>query len=143
MSGGMYGGIGSGVRYPTHTTFALAPIIVIATIVFAISCITGCNESYSDGFRVGVIVKVSNKGMIWKSWEAEMMTGGSEPATGSGVPAGAVIPAIFAFSTRDPAIAEALEAAANGGHRVKIVYRQWFIGPCTVSTKYIAEKVEQ
>ncbi|HLC78628.1 MAG TPA: hypothetical protein VJH92_05890 [Candidatus Nanoarchaeia archaeon] len=35
--------------------------------------IVGFYIPYSEGERVGTIVKLSNKGLIWKTWEGEMV----------------------------------------------------------------------
>lgn len=36
------------------------------------------NFSYSEGFRAGELVKISNKGIIFKTWEGELSQGISE-----------------------------------------------------------------
>jgi hypothetical protein len=37
---------------------------------------SGCSHNYSDGYRVGYVRKFSRKGLIWKSWEGELLLGG-------------------------------------------------------------------
>lgn len=99
------------------------------------SCATGCVPNYSNGFRCGIITKLSRKGVVWKSLEGEMLTGGMEQATGKGQ-GGTLVPQVFDFSVTDPAIADQIEKAALEGARVELKYRQWLVGPISQDTGY-------
>ncbi len=77
--------------------------------------------TYSEGERVGVIVKFSHKGVIWKSWEGEMQLGGVKPTEGG------VVPNLWAFSLRrgeEEDLVQKVMAAQESGKRVKMRYRQ-------------------
>jgi len=44
----------------------------LLTIAIVALLFSSCTNDYSEGQRVGVITKFSNKGLIWKSWEGEL-----------------------------------------------------------------------
>lgn len=95
----------------TTTTFRLGPMFFIFIFVVLSGCWPkGCIQDYSDGTRVGYIRKFSEKGLIWKSWEGEMML---TP------PAGVVMANVdtFAFSVRleDTTIVRQVNEAMSKG----------------------------
>ena len=83
-----------------------------------------------DGTRSGVVVKLSYKGRINKSWEGELMLGGVQSGQ------------TWAFSL-DPAdprsadLAKTLEAAVNAATPLTLNYHQRFIGPWSTDTNYL------
>ena len=83
-----------------------------------------------DGTRSGVVVKLSYKGRINKSWEGELMLGGVQSGQ------------TWAFSL-DPAdprsadLAKTLEAAVNAATPLTLKYHQRFIGPWSTDTNYL------
>lgn len=99
----------------------------IAIAVAAI-CISACAPNYSEGERVGVVTKLSYKGLIWKSWEGSMNQGGTKEVFDDKGNA-SVVPNAFDFNASDPAVIDKLKEAAKTGKRVELVYRQWFISP--------------
>jgi hypothetical protein len=44
----------------------------LLTIAIVALLISSCTNDYSQGQRVGIITKFSNKGLAWKSWEGEL-----------------------------------------------------------------------
>jgi hypothetical protein len=52
----------------------------IVAIVFLPLVLSGCFD-YSDGSRVGVVTKLSRKGLICKTWEGQMNLGGMKTVT--------------------------------------------------------------
>lgn len=46
-------------------------------LIILVLFISGCLE-YSDGQRVGIVTKFSQKGLIWKTWEGELRPSGRE-----------------------------------------------------------------
>jgi hypothetical protein len=79
--------------------------------------------SYSDGYRVGVPIKVSHKGNIFKTYEGELNVGGlTNSAEG-------VLPTTWAFSIRggDEEVREKLNSAVEQGQRVKVFYKEKYI----------------
>ncbi|MGB3184062.1 MAG: hypothetical protein WBB45_21895 [Cyclobacteriaceae bacterium] len=94
---------------------ALAVIALICLVVFS---------NYSDGVRVGVPIKVSKRGVLIKTWEGQLNTGGF----GSGTDG--VGPTVWEFSIApgdaDEVLREMNEAIENG-HRVKLFYKEKYI----------------
>ncbi|GAB3932517.1 hypothetical protein [Mucilaginibacter myungsuensis] len=87
--------------------------------------LASCTENYSNGERIGVITQLSYTGVKWKSWEGHLNV--TQTGMNSSVP--------FDFSVdnnnEDPAVIKQLQAAAEKGWKVKLVYHQtrgknWF-----------------
>ena len=91
----------------------------------------GCGSSYSDGDRSGVVVRLSRKGFIWKSWEGEMRLGGDQNVT-SGA---------WVFSVRDESLVAPLQESVKTGKRVTVHYSQWWHQPIEMGSNYEALKV--
>jgi hypothetical protein len=95
--------------------------------------------NYSDGYRAGRVMKVTNKGYIFKTYEGQLNTGGVEnngPDGGSSN--------VWNFSITDEKVIEDINAAVDNGYSVKLYYHEkyytfWFWG----DTKYFVYKVEQ
>lgn len=100
------------------------------------------SSPYSDGFRVGTIVKFSHKGWICKTWEAEVALGTS-PFVGSGSYQ------TWAFSVRDPEVVKQIEDAQTSGKPVKLHYSQYRFrmpagySPCRMDSEYVVAGVER
>ena len=89
------------------------------------SCVvTGCGPSYSQGERVGHVRKLSEKGVVFKSYEGDLAMA---------VPGQMTVDDWY-FSTRDPVVVAKLEAAIKSGARVSLHYRQWFFRPISICT---------
>ena len=114
-------------------------LIVIGVIGIAVlvpCCIRwtgGVMPTYSEGERTGMLIKHSKKGVIWKSWEGEIILNefqiGKEGSN------------LFSFSTQDDAVGKELEAMV--GKKVVIRYHQYLIGPIQQSTSYTVESVRE
>ena len=82
--------------------------------------LTSCTENYSNGERIGMITKFSEKGLVWSSWEGTLNT--TQTGMNSAEP--------FEFSVdndiNDPKVIATLDSAANAGWKVKIKYHQTF-----------------
>jgi hypothetical protein len=93
-----------------------------AIFYFAILAIglTSCTENYSNGERVGMITKFSQKGLVYDSWEGTLNT--TQTGMNSAEP--------FEFSVdnaiNDPKVIATLDSAATEGWKVKIKYHQTF-----------------
>ena len=96
--------------------------------------------TYSEGTRAGIIMKISSKGALFKTWEGQMNleTFGAMKSTN-------MVSETFSFSIEDgnPELIEDLNAAALSGKRVNLKYIERYI---TVfwrgETKYFATGVE-
>ena len=81
---------------------------------------TSCTENYSNGERIGMITKFSEKGLIWSSWEGTLNT--TQTGMNSAEP--------FEFSIdndiNDETVIKTLDSAATNGWKVKIKYHETF-----------------
>jgi hypothetical protein len=113
----------------------------ILTIMFLILCglglFGGLMPHYSDGQRTGVVVKLSHKGVILKSWEGELNVGSTSTDSN-----GSAVPRTWVFSATDAAIVEALREASVSGKRVTLKYHQYLAGPVGLDTSYVVDAVE-
>jgi hypothetical protein len=78
-----------------------------------------CSEDYGNGERIGVITRFAQKGLIWKSWEANLNVTQTGMNT-SGDP--------FMFSIdnnkENKALVALIDSAANKGWKVKVMYHE-------------------
>lgn len=100
-------------------------------ILFGVGMTGGCGRGYSDGDRSGVVVKLSRKGVIWKSWEGEMRLGGDQNVTSGS----------WVFSVRDDSLVSPLQSSLNTGKRVTVHYTQWLHQPIEMESDYEVLKV--
>lgn len=98
--------------------------------------LAGCSISYSDGYRVGHVQKLSTKGFVFKVVEGEMATEGIKAQQIDGR-----ISSVWTFNVLDAEVQKQLVDAAD--KRVKIHYKEWiYPNPFTMSTAYEATKIE-
>ena len=76
-----------------------------------------CNWTYSEGTRSGHLIKISRKGVVWKTHEGELNLGGLNTNPESGLTGN-----IWEFSVNKKGFPEVLEAYQ--GKTVKLHYRQ-------------------
>jgi hypothetical protein len=105
------------------------------TLGICLILLTACGHNYSNGSRVGVVTKLSEKGLIWKSWEGEMNMGGMRMSTDEHGNQSAVVN-VFEFNVAPEAV-EQVKAAQLSGKPVELVYRQWLIAPLSISNKHV------
>jgi hypothetical protein len=87
--------------------------------------------TFSEGFRSGELIKISHKGMAFKTWEGELSQG----------IAGAQI---FKFSIMDSEAAVIKQMEDLQGDYVKVTYvERYRTFPWWGDTKYFVTKVEQ
>lgn len=113
-------------------------LIVIGLGLLVIAFIYMFN--FSDGFRVGVPVKISSKGFIVKTYEGQLNIGGLTSS------AEGVLPTQWDFTVHgsDQEVLDDLESAIENGKRVKIFYKEkLMVLPWRGDTKYFAYKVEE
>lgn len=89
-------------------------------------CFGGCyglsKVEYSDGYRDGTIQKMSKKGVVWKTYEGEMILGGLDfQNDGSG--GGTLNRQSFHFTVSDKKIIDEIEALPTG-KKIRLHYRQ-------------------
>lgn len=97
---------------------------ITATVAAAI-LLSSCTNNYSNGERIGMITKFSEKGLLWNSWEGTLNT------TQTGMNSGNSFEFSVDNDVNDPKVIAKLDSAANLGWKVKIRYHQsvglnWF-----------------
>ena len=88
--------------------------------------------SYSEGERVGILQKLSNKGWVCKTSEGELAL----------YIVSGVAPQIWSFTVRDPAVAQRINTML--GERVRLHYHEHLGIPtsCFGDTPYFVDRVE-
>lgn len=102
-----------------------------AVVLTALYFLIVYNLSYSDGLRSGELIKFSNKGVLFKTWEGELSQGLSGNK-------------IFSFSVLD-ADAEVIEKLKElQGQYVKVTYTERYrTFPWWGDTRYFVTDVEK
>ncbi len=86
---------------------------------------------YSEGYRSGELIKISNKGVAFKTWEGAISQGVSESQR-------------FAFSVEDSEKEVITLLKDLQGQNVKLTYKERFSTfPWLGDTKYFVTKVEK
>ncbi len=114
----------------------IAIVVVILLAVFTFFYF----GSYSSGTQAGVVMKISNKGMIFKTWEGrlDMGTVGKSQSSALGTK-------IFEFSIDggNEELIKKLEEVQLSGQRVNLGFKQkYMIFPWQGDTKYFATSVQ-
>ena len=108
------------------TFFRRAAIIVTLLIVLGTTgyLLFARYAAYSDGFRVGKVIKFSRKGKVIKTYEGEMNLGGVRTNADGDLDAN-----IWQFSIygNDDELREEIERAAERGYRVKLLYKEKYV----------------
>lgn len=118
--------------------------VIIACIIAVMLSFGGCYQlsktEYSTGYRDGTIQKFSQKGLMFKTHEGEMILGGVTSST-SGMD-GTFNREMFEFTVTDPDVVKAIEAVPPG-KKVRLHYRQMATQWKTNGdTRYFIVKVE-
>jgi hypothetical protein len=116
---------------------------VLALIAVAVASYFAFGN-YSEGFRAGTVVKLSHKGMVFKTYEGQLNLGLvlNEPGQGGSA---AEVSNIWEFSVpkKDMVTRDALEAAMLSGKRSKLHYVEKFMTlPWRGESKYLVVSVE-
>lgn len=105
-------------------------LIVLAIIGILLALVVGGAKgcSQSEGSRVGIISKISKKGIAMKSWEGDLLLGTGNSTT------------VWSFSVNDDKIVAQIQEAMRSGKRVELTYEQAFFKIAT-DTPYNIVKV--
>ena len=98
-------------------------LIVIVIVALAIGAFLYFGK-YSEGHRAGIIMKVSKKGTIFKTWEGQMNL-----ETFGAIKTDNIVSEIFSFSIEggNEELIDELNAAAISGDRVNLQYKERYI----------------
>lgn len=94
-------------------------IIVVATTLLLSGC--GMNSTPGDGEKIGQIVKFGKSGIIWKTWQGQLIRGGLSGGSGAvgGVP--------FDFTVENPELIAKIKQLMDSQTEVIITYQTEFI----------------
>lgn len=105
----------------------------LVSVLIAICVSAHAGECYSDGVRVGTIQKFSQKGIVNKSWEGELVMDGVKlGGNSSGIRGGNV----WRFSVLDAAVAKTIDEATLTGAPVALRYCQVLVTLLQTDTPY-------
>ncbi len=116
--------------------------ILLVIVIIAIAIVAFLYfGTYSEGTRAGIIMKVSKKGTIFKTWEGQMNL-----ETFGAVKTDNIVSETFTFSIErgNQELIDALNAAALSGDRVNLKYIERYIKVSwRGESKYFAVDVER
>ena len=110
-------------------------LVVILVVIFLFLNFA----TFSSGYRAGVPIKVSHKGVLFKTWEGQLNVGGLTNSSQG------AIPTMWEFSIErsNEEVREKIEEAITKGKRVKLSYEERFVKFFWKGdTKYFVKKVE-
>ena len=115
-------------------------VVVVLILTAVIPICGGLMPEYSVGTRTGQVTKLSNKGMIIKSQEGEMLLGGMT-RNSEGNP----VANIWHFSVQDPSLVRQLESIIEKGQSttMTLTYRQYLIKPISIDTQYVVTSIKE
>jgi len=113
-----------------------------------IPMLTACGV-YSDGERTGVVNKLSNKGLLCKTWEGEMLLGGlktkkstNTDSDGHTSTSTSVVANIFEFSVTDETVVNKIKTAQRSAEVVTLTYGEFILPDiCGRATSYVITDV--
>lgn len=111
---------------------------VLALILISIIYVFICGISYSTGTRTGVVIKLSKKGYVFKTYEGELNLGGISEGDGTLMPT-----RIWKFSVQrnNTAVYDAI--TQSEGKHVRLYYKEVLKNLFWQSeTPYLIEKME-
>lgn len=120
-------------KWKKRVTISLLFIIVLFVVYVFV-----CGMSYSSGTRTGIVIKLSQKGYIFKTYEGELNLGGISEGDGTIMPT-----RIWQFSVErnNTAIYDAI--TKSEGKHVRLYYKEVMKNFFWQSeTPYLIEKVE-
>lgn len=93
-------------------------VVLSAFIAGGLSYIVGFYPGYSQGEKMGFVVKASTKGFLFKTNECDMQLGSGFQSS---------VSSHFEFSVPEPMIYRCIQA--HLGDKCEIHYRQWYVMP--------------
>ncbi len=116
----------------------LMRLLILAVLLIAAFSAFVIFVPFSDGMRAGQVMKLSHKGVIFKTYEGELNLL-LMPSTNS---SGMVSPNVWDFTVSDKAVAEQIMQASASGQRMELYYKErYFKFPWQGDTKYFVYKV--
>jgi hypothetical protein len=95
---------------------------------------------YSEGVRAGTVLKVSKRGLIFKTYEGQL----DLEAFGAAQDKSNQFSQAFMFSVKDEEVVKDLEEVSLSGERINLRYKEHFLSiPFLGETKYFVVGVER
>lgn len=120
-------------------------VVGIIALVFLVLVLMAYYWNYSDGYRVGQVIKLSHKGYLFKTWEGQLDQGFLAPSEDNGTGSG-VATRLWDFSVRenDTTARKQIDSAISMGYKVKVYYKEkiWNVS-FWGDTRYFVYKVEK
>ena len=98
--------------------------------------LSGCFD-YSDGNRVGTVVKFSRKGVFCKTWEGELLVGGLKRVTTSSTDGNGNLHSsssmalnVMEFTVEDLSLIKPIQDAMESGKVARVEYNQELMTFC-------------
>lgn len=110
--------------------------IAVSTLVFTFVIYV----NFSEGKRAGELIKMSRKGVLFKTYEGQLNTGGFSEGDGD------ITSSIWHFSVKssNEDVLQDIDEAIDGGYRVKLYYEEKYMNVFFLGdTKYFVTKVER
>jgi len=113
---------------------------ILAVVIFGSIFAIATFGYYSDGFRVGNVIKMSHKGFVFKTWEGQLDQGyiTQEP--------GGINTRIWNFSVhnKDENVRRLIEKAITENKKVKLYYKEKFMDVFFLGeTRYFVYSVQE
>ncbi|HNR06661.1 MAG TPA: hypothetical protein PKM27_05040 [Saprospiraceae bacterium] len=119
-------------KYMIRTLVVLLLLLVAAGAFFTL-------VPYSDGMRAGQVIKLTKKGVIFKTWEGELNLL-LMPSTNT---QGTLTPNVWNFSVLNKDIANKVMQASATGERLELYYKErYFKFPWQGDTRYFVYEVK-
>jgi hypothetical protein len=105
--------------------YLLGGIVAFCICISFIPMTGGLYRGYSEGNREGYVTKISERGIIWKTWEAQIQVGTGEMAA---------LQSPYEFSIPKDKKELYLTIRDSLGKKVNIEYTQWLLMPYWVGS---------
>ncbi len=130
----------SGARSMVRTTVRIVKwVVILAVVIGGLSMWFLYSANYSEGSRSGRLIKISYKGVVFKTWEGQLDVGG---ISGGGTDGGITTLWDFTVPAGNQALIEQLDQLS--GRRVKLYYHEkYYAFPWRGDTKYFIQRVEE
>jgi hypothetical protein len=120
---------------------ALALVALVAVLLAGAVGWFVVAADYSEGFRVGKVIKLSHKGYVFKTWEGTLDFGYLQTDPDAGV---ATRIWDFSVAPGDDEVRRQIDSAIAGDYKVKLHYREKYVKlPWRGDTKHFVTKVER
>lgn len=125
-----------------HTTRRVVKVILVSVVILAVAflCLSYWGV-YDEGVRAGTVLRISKKGMIFKTYEGQL----NVQTFGAIKGANPIMEAFdFSVSAADEDVVKTLQEVSLSGERVNLHYvARYAAFPWRGDTKYFITKVER